>query len=80
LPVVILLVPKYRGDLAWIFRASLFSILGLIFHRLNIGLVSMAGEPYIPHFLEAAVTVGLFSGGILAFGLARANLALEVDE
>ena len=80
LPVGILLAPKYREDLVWIFRAGLLSVLGLILNRLNIGLVSMAGEPYFPHILEVAVTVGLFSGGILVFGLARKNLALEHAE
>ena len=77
LPVGILLTPKLRDDLAWIFRASLLSILGLILHRLNIGLVSMAGAPYVPHMLEVAVTVGLFAGGILVFGLAKKYLPLE---
>ena len=48
-------------------------------YRLNIGLVSMAGVPYIPHFLELAVTVDLFSGGILVFGFAMKNLPLEVE-
>jgi Ni/Fe-hydrogenase subunit HybB-like protein len=77
LPAGILLIRKSRDDLAWIFRASLLAILGLILNRLNIGLVGMAGEPYIPHILEIAVTVGLFSGGILVFGLAKKNLPLE---
>jgi Ni/Fe-hydrogenase subunit HybB-like protein len=39
----------------------------------------MAGAPYFPHFLELAVTVGLFSGGILAFGFAMKNLPLEAE-
>jgi Ni/Fe-hydrogenase subunit HybB-like protein len=77
LPVAILLTPKYHEDLIWIFRASLLSIMGLILNRLDIGLVSMAGGPYVPHILEVAVTVGLFAGGILVFGLAKRNLPLE---
>jgi Ni/Fe-hydrogenase subunit HybB-like protein len=80
LPAGILLMRKYREDAVWIFRASLLAILGLILNRLDIGLVSMAGEPYLPHFLEVAVTVGLFSGGILVFGLAKKNLPLELEE
>jgi Ni/Fe-hydrogenase subunit HybB-like protein len=80
LPAGILLARKTREDLAWIFRASLLSVLGLILNRLNIGLVSMAGEPYLPHLLEVAVTVGLFAGGILVFGLAKKNLPLEMAE
>lgn len=80
LPAGILLHRKYRQYHVWIFRASLLAILGLILHRLNIGLVSMAGEPYVPHILEVAVTVGLFAGGILAFGLAKKNLSLELAD
>jgi len=64
----------FRG---WIFRAGLLTLLGLILYRLNIGLVSMAGVPYVPYWMELAVTVGLFSGGILVFGLAMKNLPLE---
>jgi Ni/Fe-hydrogenase subunit HybB-like protein len=80
LPAGILLIRKTRDDLTWIFRASLLSVLGLILNRLNIGLVSMAGEPYVPHILEVAVTVGLFAGGILIFGLAKKYLPLEGTE
>lgn len=79
LPVVILLIPKFSRNPAWIFRAGLLTLLGLILYRLNIGLVSMAGGPYFPHILELAVTVGLFSGGILVFGFAMKNLPLEVE-
>ena len=77
LPIAILLIPKLRKDIAWIFRAALLTVIGLVIARLNIGLVSMAGVPYVPHILELAVTVGLFSAGILAFGYAMKNLPLE---
>ncbi|MBI5946038.1 MAG: Ni/Fe-hydrogenase cytochrome b subunit [Chloroflexi bacterium] len=79
LPIAILLVPKFRKSSPWIFRAGLLTLLGLILYRLNIGLVSMAGEPYVPHVLELAVTIGLFSAGIMAFGFAMKNLPLEED-
>lgn len=52
----------------------------LILDRLNNGLIGMAGAPHTPHWLELAVTVGLFAGGILVFGLAMKNLPLEVHE
>ena len=45
-----------------------------------IGLVSLAGVPYAPHWMELAVTVGLFSAGILAFGLAMKRLPLEEEQ
>jgi Ni/Fe-hydrogenase subunit HybB-like protein len=77
LPIAILLVPNFRQSPGWIFRASLLTLIGLILYRLNIGLVSMAGEPYVPSILELAVTIGLFSAGILAFGFANQNLPLD---
>lgn len=80
LPVAILAVPKFRTNPGWIFRAGLLTLLGLILYRLDIGLVSMAGTPYFPSLLELAVTVGLFSGGILVFGFAMQNLPLEECE
>jgi Ni/Fe-hydrogenase subunit HybB-like protein len=79
LPIGILLAPRARRNLAWIFRAGLLTVLGLILNRLDIGLVGMAGAEYIPHWLELAVTVGLFSGGILVFGFAMKNLPLEAE-
>lgn len=79
LPVGILLIPQWRKDLAWIFRAAALTVLGLILHRLNLSLVGMAGAEYQPHWMELAVTVALFSGGILVFGLAVKTLPLESE-
>jgi len=79
LPIMILLIPRLRNRIDWIFRASLLTILGLIMYRLDVGLVSMAGATYFPRILELAVTVGLFSGGILVFGFAMKNLPLEAE-
>jgi len=80
LPIAILIVPTFRKNIAWIFRAGLMTVMGLILDRLNIGLIGMAGASYTPHWMELAVTVGLFAGGILVFGLAMKNLPLEVHE
>ena len=80
LPIAILLIPKFRENVSWVFRAGLLTVLGLILYRLNIGLVSMAGVPYIPHWMELAVTIGLFSAGILIFGYAMKNLPLEEEQ
>jgi len=80
LPIVILLIPKLRQSISWIFRAGLLTLIGLILYRLNIGLVSMAGVPYVPHWMELAVTIGLFSAGILVFGFAMKNLPLEEED
>ena len=80
LPIAILLAPKLRKNTSWIFRAGLLTLLGLILYRLNIGLVSMAGIPYVPTWLELSVTVGLFSAGILVFGFAMKNLPFEEEQ
>jgi len=80
LPIAILLIPQLRQSIRWIFRAGLLTLIGLILYRLDIGLVSMAGVPYVPHWMELAVTIGLFSAGILAFGFAMKNLPLEEEQ
>jgi len=80
LPISILLVPKFRTSLSWIFRAGLLTLIGLIIQRLDIGLVSMAGVPYVPSWMELAVTIGLFSAGILIFGFAIQNLPVEEEQ
>jgi Ni/Fe-hydrogenase subunit HybB-like protein len=77
IPLVILAVPRFRTNVKWIYRAGLLSVIGLILNRLNIGWTSMAGAVYTPHWMEVAVSVGLFSGGILIFGLVMKNLTME---
>jgi Ni/Fe-hydrogenase subunit HybB-like protein len=39
----------------------------------------MAGVPLAPHWMELAVIIGLFSAGILIFGLAMKHLPLEEE-
>lgn len=79
LPLSILFVPQGRKNPRWVFRAALMALLGLILQRLNIGLVGMAGVPYVPTWMELSVTIGVFSAGILVFGWAMRNLPLEEE-
>ncbi len=80
IPLLILSVPRFRRSVQWIYRAGLLSLIGLVLNRLNIGWTSMAGAVYTPHWMEVAVSVGLFSGGILIFGLAMKNLTMEEEK
>ena len=77
LPIGFLLIPKWRHKTKWVFRAGVLSVMGLVLHRFSLSLIGMAGADYTPHWLEIALTLGLFSGGILIFGLALKNLPLE---
>ncbi len=80
LPIGLLLISRRRGNIKWVFRAGVLAVMGLVLHRFNLSLIGMAGAAYTPHWLEIALTVGLFSGGILVFGLALKHLPLDGHE
>jgi len=79
LPMALLLVPRFRRTGSWLFRIGLLAVLGLILHRFNVGLNGMAGAPYVPHWMELAVTAGVISAGLLAFGLAMRYLPIAEE-
>jgi len=82
LPMALLLAPRFRRDGSWLFRIGLLVVLGLILHRFNVSFNGMAGTSYVPHWMELAVTAGVISAGLLAFGLAVRHLPIgeEIGE
>jgi Ni/Fe-hydrogenase subunit HybB-like protein len=70
-PMLLLLSKKARENTGWRFTAALMVVLGLMFNRVNVGLVAWArphdAASYIPHPLEFAFTIGLWAGLALAF-------------
>ena len=79
LPVALLLVPRFRQDAGWLFRIGLLAVIGLMLHRLNVGMNSMAGTPYVPTVAEFLVSAGIVSFGVLLFGLAVRFLPICQD-
>jgi Ni/Fe-hydrogenase subunit HybB-like protein len=73
LPIVLFALPQVRQNPTRLFWSSVAVIAGLIFNRFNVSLLGMqrpAGVTYFPHWMELAITIGLISGGLLAFTLA----------
>ena len=73
LPTILFALPQVRQNPTRLFWSSVLVIVGLVFDRINVSILGMhrpGGVTYYPHWMEFAITVGLISGGLLAFGLA----------
>ncbi len=69
-PLAILLTPEFANSATWLFWSSIMVILGLLINRLNVavvGITSVYGETYSPHWMEVAITAGLVALGVLAY-------------
>ncbi|HSB68272.1 MAG TPA: Ni/Fe-hydrogenase cytochrome b subunit [Candidatus Methylomirabilis sp.] len=70
IPLAILLTPEFANSATWLFWSSIMVILGLLINRLNVavvGITSVYGETYYPHWMEVAITAGLVALGVLAY-------------
>ena len=70
IPLAILLTPEFANSATWLFWSSIMVILGLLINRLNVavvGITSVYGETYTPHWMEIAITAGLVALGVLAY-------------
>jgi Ni/Fe-hydrogenase subunit HybB-like protein len=76
-PIVLLSLPRIRQSRTALFWSAVAVVAGLVLNRFNVSWLAMAGRPgvsYAPHWMEVAITIGLFSGGIMAFMLANRYL------
>ena len=80
LPIIILLIPKYKNCRLWIFRAGILSVMGLVIHRINVSFVGLAGAEYYPTWQEVLSTAGLFSIGVILFWVVAKNIPLMEEE
>jgi Ni/Fe-hydrogenase subunit HybB-like protein len=80
LPIIILLVPKFKRRRKWIFRAGYLAVGGLVMHRFNVSFVGLAGAKYYPTWQELLSTAGLTAIGIIIFWLIASNLPLMEEE
>jgi Ni/Fe-hydrogenase subunit HybB-like protein len=71
LPAVVFLHPRLRRIPSATIAAAAAVVLGVALNRANVVFTGMAeaagGASYFPYWVEVAVTVGLISGGILAY-------------
>ncbi|MCP4357031.1 MAG: polysulfide reductase NrfD [Chloroflexi bacterium] len=82
IPLIILL-SKLGGHSAGPFWAGVFVLIGTFINRLIISWIGLA-EPspivYSPHWIEIMITIGLLSGGFLAYGIVVRYFRLFKDD
>jgi Ni/Fe-hydrogenase subunit HybB-like protein len=82
-PLVYFSFKKVRQNPKWLLAGAIFQLLGMVLNRFNVSWFAvthsdpmtylpafMSNVHYFPSLPEVLVSVGIFSGGILAFGLA----------
>jgi Ni/Fe-hydrogenase subunit HybB-like protein len=85
LPLIMFLLPAVQKSRGLLFVSALFVVLGLILNRFNVTLMNLMMRPgygtYFPTWMEIAVSVGLFSGGLIVIMLANKFLpVMKHDE
>jgi Ni/Fe-hydrogenase subunit HybB-like protein len=83
LPMVLFSLPAVRQSSAWLMFSAFLVVSEVILSRFAVGLIAI-GRPefaasYVPHPLEFAVTIGIISAGIAAFGLVARYLPLFTE-
>jgi len=83
LPMVLFSLPAVRQSSAWLMFSAFLVVSEVILSRFAVGLIAI-GRPefaasYVPHPLEFAVTIGIVSAGIVAFGLVARYLPLFTE-
>ncbi len=72
LPFLLLLMPKVRNDIRWLYPTALLAVMGFVVNRLNVsvtGLEGAAGTRYVPAWTEIAVSLAMVALGFGAFAL-----------
>jgi Ni/Fe-hydrogenase subunit HybB-like protein len=94
IPMILFSIKHLRQDPRWLLAGAIITLLGMILNRFNISWFAVKHpDPltYIPTFMadhvrywpslpEVAISAGIFSAGILAFGLAVKYLPIFEDE
>jgi len=79
LPIVLLLIPRIRENMAGLFLSSVLVLLGFVTNRLNVSITGMtrsAGVEYTPSWMELAVTASIVGAGFVLFSLASKYLPI----
>ncbi|MBN1828494.1 MAG: Ni/Fe-hydrogenase cytochrome b subunit [Deltaproteobacteria bacterium] len=77
LPIVLFSMPGVRKSKSKLFWSALIVVLGLMLNRFNVSLFILEGRPgysYWPHWMEIAISAGLFSAALLTMQLANRYL------
>lgn len=83
IPLAILLTPDYAASRTGLLWAGIFTVAGVIIHRLNVavtGISAPLAERYYPAWSEVAITLGVVSVGILLYMWICNNFPVFEDE
>jgi len=93
LPMILFVIKGVRQSPRWLLVGAVLTLLGLMLNRFNVSWFAIRhADPlsyvptfmnkvsYIPSIPEVAISIGIFSAGILAFGLAVKFLPIFDDE
>lgn len=72
IPIALLSLKKVRYDRFGVMIGSLFALSGVVLNRFDVtwfAIKPIAGQIYIPHWMEVALVVGVASGVLLVFSL-----------
>jgi len=82
LPILLLVIPKLRGNYNVLFFSSLFVILGFVLNRLNVsvtGMAALSGVAYFPSWMEISVTMFIVALGFAVFAVAVKYLRIFTE-
>jgi len=83
LPIILFSLPGVRRSGTMLFCTAVLVIIGLIFNRFNVSMLALAIRPgytYFPHWMEAAISVGLVADAMLVIWLAHRFLPMVKKE
>jgi Ni/Fe-hydrogenase subunit HybB-like protein len=83
LPIILLSNKNFRKSDGKLFFGACLVVFGLIFNRFNVSLLNMQIRPgytYFPHWMEIALSVGLFADAFLVIWLAYKLLPMMQHE
>jgi len=84
IPMILFSLKSIRRKQSSLFFASLLVILGLMFNRFNVGLLTWkrpAWDPgYTPHWMEFALSIGVIAGVILVYDFVARNMKLFEED
>ncbi len=67
LPMGLLFLPQVRRSRKALFRAALLVVLGVVLNRFNVSFFAFSAAPYVPTWMEWAITLGITSAAILFY-------------
>jgi len=67
LPMILLFMPNIRKSRKALFRTAWIVVLGVVLNRFDVSFFGFAGAPYVPTWMEWAITIGMISAAILFY-------------